>query len=314
MNIRLNVSDVFYNKVNRSNSKSAFSYSFQPVETTLPALVRHIRGGKAFTVGHFRDNRRVESHFISSQLLALDLDKCELALDELERNSFIQEHAFLMYPTPSSTPENPKSRILFILDEPVEGQYASKRWRTLQLALMDHFTAIQPDPACKDPARLFYGCDTCHYYVNYDARLPLEVVANLVIPDAELESIKMVEDQFSQYMPEAEGDLSPLLNTWLNTAHSKLTSAPKGERHKSFVGYARWLYGLELGKWPITKTDIERFMSGIASAWGDDEQEIKRNLRWAEENATEIPKKKKQITSRGRHLALMARQQVYGTN
>jgi len=312
MNINLNTSQAFYNKTNTDGDVRNFSSSFHPASLSLQELSKHIRSGHAFTVGYFTANRRVESSFVSSQLLALDLDKCPLTIDQLESQyAFIRDYAFMMYPTPSSTPEQPKTRILFVLDEVVT---SASRWRVLQLGLMAHFAAIEPDPACKDPSRLFYGSDTQRYYANYDARLPLAVAGGLTLPQANQECVARIIEKHSVVIPRTNNTTKDeLVNTWFNKACNELTSAPAGERHAIFVRKAYWLFGLNAGGWPISKQDIERELGAIARGWGDAEGEIERNLRYAEATATPVSTEKKVVSPLGKALALREMQRRHRT-
>ena len=84
--IKCGISRHFHNKVNRApdtrGCKShkthdncwAFSTSFISTEISLEALIAHIVSGGAFTLGYFKEKRRLKRNFISSQLLALDFD------------------------------------------------------------------------------------------------------------------------------------------------------------------------------------------------------------------------------------------------
>lgn len=309
MQIRLNLSEAFYNKQNLAGEKRAFGFSFHPKEVELPQLVKHIREGKAWTVAHFQDNRRIEAHFVSSQLLALDLDQCPMDIDQLEDwSEFIQQYAFLMYPTPSSTMEQPKTRVLFILDEPVD---MSSRWRALQLGLMEHFAEVKPDEACKDPSRLFYGCDTSSYYVDYQARLPIAVAASLVVPQADRDEFARLAVNYTVKHQRASNDLERTANNFLNHALRKVAGAGEGRKHITFRNYALWLYGLNAGGWPISKHDIESSLTSIAQAWGDSEAMIKNNLSWPEKTCKAVPIDEQKISTRGRHVDMMKRQERY---
>lgn len=309
MNIQLNLSEAFLNKDNLTGEKKAFGFSFYPLTRSLPEVVKHIRTGKAFTVGYFKDNRRVETHFVSSQLLALDLDKCDMNLHQLEDSSdFIQDYAFMMYPTPSSTSEHPKTRILFVLDTPVE---QSSRWRVLQLALMETFAEVKPDEACKDPARLFYGCQTRNYYVNYEARLPVELVGSLCMPQAERDEFSRLALKYTVKTRRGDTDLQRCATNFLNHALRKVSAAGEGQRHITFRNFALWLYGLNAGGWPIAKSEIESGLTSIAAAWGDNEATIKNNLSWPESHCTAIEIDEAKISGRGNHVSLLKRKERY---
>lgn len=309
MNIRLNLSDAFYNKANLANDKRAFGFSFHPHEVELPLLVKHIREGKAWTVACFKANHRTEANFVSSQILALDLDQCPMDMDMLEDwSEDIQQYAFMMYPTPSSTLEQPKTRILFVLDEPVT---EPKRWRTLQLGLMEHFAQAKPDEACKDASRLFYGCDTPQYYVDYEARLPLSVAGGWCAPQADRDEFARLALQYTVRQQRGGTDLERCAANFLNHAIRKVSSAGKGERHQMFRNYAQWLYGLHAGGWPISKGEIETSFTNISLAWGDKDKAAEGSLRWAEANCIPTKPEDVKVTPRGEHLQLLKRQERY---
>lgn len=264
-------------------------------------------------MGNFRHNRRIESEFISAQIIGLDLDNCPLSIDDLEeRYEFIQEYALLMYPTPSSTPAVPKTRILFALNEPIEGDNAARRWRALQTALIDHFSELEPDNACKDSARLFYGCNTKNYYVNYNACLPIEVAGGLIQPQAELEEYSRTEARYAVSRGERSQDtMAKLVYQWLNTGMHNLSSCPAGERHKAFVRYASWLYGLNKGGWPISIGDIESAMKGVAAAWGSVESDAIASLKWASDHSTAIGTEQYQTSTQGKRAVMHQRMSRY---
>jgi hypothetical protein len=311
--IRLNLSQTFCNKVNLSGNKAAMGYSFYPAEIKLTQLVTHIVNGGAFTMGEFKSNHRIESEFVSSQLLALDLDDCPMTIDELEdRYPIIQQSAFLMYPSPSSTVEQPKSRVLFVLDEPVE---KGSRWRALQTALIEQFEELKPDTVCKDPARFFYGCQTRNYYVDYIPRFSIEYAANLIIPQAEREEFARIESQYAtRRTRDNVNELSGLTNKWFDTAIQKVSSTPPKERHKAFLNYAMWLYGLNAGGWPIATDEIERTFTAISVGWGDPETEAEKSLRWAREHASPISTDEYKVSVRGRRAGMMQRLSRWGQN
>lgn len=309
MSLKLNLSEAFYNKENRTGSKTAFGFSFHPATVELPALVKHIRMGKAFTVGHFKDNRRIEGHFVSSQLLALDLDQCPMDIDQLEDwSEFLQQYAFMMYPTPSSTKAQPKTRILFILEEPVE---MASRWRVLQLAIMEQFAELKPDEACKDPSRLFYGCFTPHYHVNYQAVLEIATIGSVARLQADRDDFQRLATRYTSRIQRTGSDLERCAANFFNHALRKVASAGKGERHQTFRNYAQWLYGLNAGGWPISKSEIERELTAISMAWGDKDNAAAGSLKWAEANAKAIAVDESKISARGHHVQNMMRQERY---
>lgn len=164
--LRLNLSTEFQNKTclapakwnkkdNEYNQKWAFGYTFYPKVITPDAWVKHVLSGKAFTMASYEGNTRRKSTFVSSQIVGLDFDG-NVSVADCLADSFISTHAYLIYPTPSSTPEHPKTRVMFLLDTPVTDV---QQWERLQRGLLWQYQSLNPDPSCKDGARLFYGSD-----------------------------------------------------------------------------------------------------------------------------------------------------------
>lgn len=63
---------------------------------------------------------RTNENFIFAQHIGLDDDRGtpESSLEVLVEDPFIADQGAFLYASPSSGPENPKSRVVFILDEP----------------------------------------------------------------------------------------------------------------------------------------------------------------------------------------------------
>lgn len=185
MKIRVNTSKEFHNKTNNAeirldragnnSNKWAFSFSFYPKEVDLKDLATHITSGYAWTMGSFKGNQRVKNTFVSSQVLALDLDKGNVSVAKALEHPFISQYAFLVHPSASSKESFPKTRVIFVLDEPVENLLA---WEAMQRAMIDHFSDLQPDPSCKDASRLFFGSDLAGWELN-GAVLPLVEAGSL---------------------------------------------------------------------------------------------------------------------------------------
>lgn len=162
--IRLNLSEKFINKEclaepkwnnkdNEYNTAWAYGYTFYPKHIKIDDWIAHIQSGKAFTMGYYEGNTRRKETFVSAQIVGLDFDK-DVSVADCLANSFIVQNAALIYATPSSTREHPKTRVMFVLDSAVT---TVATWERLQRALIWAFNELSPDPSCKDAARLFYG-------------------------------------------------------------------------------------------------------------------------------------------------------------
>lgn len=97
---------------------------------------------------------RKNSHFLSAQTLELDFDQGDetSSIPHLMGRAFIREYAALLYSTLSSTPEAPKSRVVFVMEEPITD---ADHYRNARIALLHRHP--ESDQAIKDSARFMYG-------------------------------------------------------------------------------------------------------------------------------------------------------------
>ena len=121
---------------------------------TIDSLVERVTVDGCAFAPVMRGDYRSKANFISAQHIGLDDDRGTAAssLQALAEDPFITEHAALVYETPSSTPECPKSRIVFVLDQPFSN---AEEYRIAQEAMWWKFGFT--DQNVKEPARFFYG-------------------------------------------------------------------------------------------------------------------------------------------------------------
>jgi hypothetical protein len=130
-----------------------YTRSFHRERHTLDSLIAHIRKGHAFSpvmaCGH-----RNRENFVSAQHIGLDDDRGTpgSSVDSLARDPFIACRAAFLYETISSTPEHPKSRIVFILDQAITDP---ARYRLAQRGLTWKFA--DTDQSVAEESRFFYG-------------------------------------------------------------------------------------------------------------------------------------------------------------
>lgn len=156
-------------------STSDYATGWDEKRWTAHEITQHVISGGAISVALVSDRYRDEAHFVSSQIIGIDFDAGP-DVEALEQDDwFINEHAFLVYSTTNSTPEKPRSRALFLLDQPVTNP---NEYRRLVLRLMYKYGhAI--DNQCKDPVRIFYGSRTPNYYSSNHKVLPVDVLRQL---------------------------------------------------------------------------------------------------------------------------------------
>ena len=94
--------------------------SFHKELHTIDSLVKKVTLDGCAFAPVMRGGYRSRANFISAQHIGLDDDRGTAAssLQALAEDQFIAAHAAFLYESPSSTPDCPKSRIVFIPDQP----------------------------------------------------------------------------------------------------------------------------------------------------------------------------------------------------
>lgn len=146
---------------------SEFNDSFVNMEIDLVDIVYEIHSGHAFTTWH--NGRRKTDNFICAQHLALDFDTGDKRSSKthLLSNPFIAAYAAIIYPTPSSSEDRPRSRVVFLLDELITD--ATKYSAAMEF-LVEQFDGA--DKACTDASRFFYGARGADIYYQFN-QLPM---------------------------------------------------------------------------------------------------------------------------------------------
>lgn len=114
-----------------------------------------LKGG-AYTV--------TDSLFKSFQLLAVDVDHGNMSLDELKvlLNKHSLDNYALIYPTLSSSEENKRWRVVFVLDKPsTNSEHFKKMQAYLIYCLFEPYSSdlkkYKVDASCKNTSRLFFN-------------------------------------------------------------------------------------------------------------------------------------------------------------
>jgi len=177
-------------------------------------------------IKRYRDRK----NFLSGQVIGVDIDKGDTPMEDILHIPFVDKYAAIVHSTPSSTPEHPRHRIIFILSSPVKNRH---KFETLVDAIITSFTTITTDKACKDAARLFYGAPGCNIVVR-DRQLPLMYalvkLAKPYIQEQErkrqeyLERIKNHKVHYNGATP------NYLLNMIKNKLVTEVLSSPEGQK------------------------------------------------------------------------------------
>lgn len=152
-----------------------FNASFVNQELELIDIANQIYTGHPFTTWH-KNNWRNRVNYLLGQHIGIDFDTEDQrsTLPYLAKDKFIQKYAALIYTTPSHTPEAPRARVLFLLDEPI---HQGKNYTSAVAALLWLFGTA--DRQCKDSCRFFYGSHNCE--VEWlDNVLPLAKIKQII--------------------------------------------------------------------------------------------------------------------------------------
>lgn len=152
-----------------------FNSCFRNVELPQQRIINQIYSGAAITTWH-KNNWRSNANFICGQHMGLDFDNGDQSssIAALRGDKFIGKYASFLYTTMSHTPEEPRSRVIFLLDQPI---MQAANYAKAAAALLWVFGGA--DRQCKDPARFFYGSPDCEVEILSNV-LPLDVVKKLI--------------------------------------------------------------------------------------------------------------------------------------
>ena len=144
---------------------AVFNDSFVNQHVTILDLANSIYTGHAYAAWH--DGRRRTDNFISAQHVGIDMDTGDdrSRIDTLKQHDLVKMFGALIHTTPSHTEQNPRARIVFLLDQPVEDPIA---YGAVVSFILTQFGSS--DESCKDASRFFYGSQNCEIW--WDDRLP----------------------------------------------------------------------------------------------------------------------------------------------
>jgi hypothetical protein len=112
--------------------------------------------GRAYSAWH--SGRRKDDNFLRSQFIAVDCDTEDerSSIPYLLRLEFVNVYAALIHSTPSHTDAAPRSRVVFLLDEPIADSAA------YEVAIGFVYNLFPgSDTSCIDSSRFFYGSKNC---------------------------------------------------------------------------------------------------------------------------------------------------------
>ncbi len=169
--LKLSVNVKLINKIPPQNTLE-FSHGFEPVETTLKDLAKHIiNNGGAFSY-QFAGGIRRTSNFLCSDFLAVDIDAGS-TIDEALAKPIVQQYCSLLYTTPSHSPDRHRFRLVFVLPRTITVA------NELIAAARSLSRRLGGDLSATDGARIFYGSTNCHYEI-FDREISHEFLEELI--------------------------------------------------------------------------------------------------------------------------------------
>lgn len=261
--------------------------AFDNVRWSAEQIVRHLTFGRAICVAETTTNWRKGENFKSAQIMGVDFDNGPGVIQLLDE-PLIDNYAFLVYATASSADDAPRSRALFILDNPITDPLV---YRRLLRRLMLSFNRQDVDAATKDDVRIFYGSAGRKYSDVISALLPLAVLEALPIHPSEapvtFAAPPMLtvqsEDHLGKYVQTAvDGELNQL-------AHAR------EHRNNALVTAAFNLGTLAAAPWShLTRFEVEQALYTTAHANGyvakDGEGAAKATIRSGFEGGLKQPR------------------------
>lgn len=190
-----------------------FNASFQNLELPVRGIMNTVYNGYSITT-HHKDHWRTGENYLLGQHIGLDFDTedARSTIKTLSNDKFIQKYGAFIHTTTSHTPEKPRARVLFVLDQPI---MQAKNYAMTARALLWLFGTA--DRQCKDPVRFFYGASQCQFEV-IDQVLPLEIIKKLIQRYHESGEAEKTKAAHRDYLPPASqnevSDALKHINPW----------------------------------------------------------------------------------------------------
>lgn len=293
-------------------TRSELTFNMRNVEVTMSKIAQTVAMGGTITAWHAggksckagfetrngetaphvcrNQQHRCNANFVLAQHLGADFDQLT---DESEvlNHPLVKAYGSIIYHTPSSKPGKPKMRVIFLLDTPVTD---GATYRQMVKAMLWKFEG-QPDPACTDYCRLFYGNRGCEPTVTGRV-LPIEIAKEwLKEYQAYLDSQPKASNQTSRIIQagqnlsaQDEKRVKAFGGAVLTRACDRVRSAAPGERHyqlkKSAFNIFTFVAGGVLDEYEARRALEDAYRTHVANPV--DMQDV---LDWAVNHASAYP-------------------------
>ncbi|WP_348264321.1 hypothetical protein P8935_07245 [Telmatobacter sp. DSM 110680] len=161
---------------------SRTKYGWTTIDMSWPETFEWITVGGYATSSALTSDYRNSSEFKSRQLFMVDIDS-GMTISELFDDAFYDAFGAGFYVTPSHTDDDPRFRIMFRSEQPVEKH--DECCQVMRSLLHIYDTA---DKQCKDASRLYFGTVDCRIKESRDNILTNDVIQLLIDADKEREA------------------------------------------------------------------------------------------------------------------------------
>lgn len=240
---------------------------WQRAEMNALEIAQHLAAGNIIAVAAFSADQRAARDFVSAQLIGLDFDGT--AVRDVVKHGVLHSHAFYVYPTPSDGKDGvPRSRAMLMLDEPITD---ASEYVRLVMRLHQHIASIQPDEACRDAARVFYGsrkpgAEFMHCQplpVAWLRALPAHPAEHPADADRDIEIVQasQLSAPTKIHSPATDARAARYIASALASIASTLPAAAEGTRNRTLFIAAARLGNLAAAAWnALTRADAEAFL------------------------------------------------------
>lgn len=245
------------------------SFSNELIEPEELAFV--VAAGQSF--GHWAGKPRIVSNWQSAQFVGVDLEKHpDAALPIATENPFYKLYGQMAYTTISHKPDEPRSRLVFILDKPIDDVEV---WHWGARAIAEMFGAAS-DLAAADRGRSFLGNPNANIIVN-NRLLPSTTFKMLSRQRERMnqERIKAAERRYSSSTsePSLMGEPQEILLKWAE----RVRGASHGERN-SKLNRAAFMAGRYLVRRGLPEGEAYSVLVAAGVSAGLDESEAVKTV------------------------------------
>ena len=262
---KIAISDIALDRKPATPSEwNAYQRSFTNRLVTLDELLTFILAGHGHAPWHHNGEMKL-GRFQCGQHIAIDIDTEDgrARIDNLLNNWFVCNYAAVIHATFSSTPQKPRSRVIFLLDEPITSATGYRAAvRTVQ--------ALIPgaDRATVNPNRTFLG-------TRPDAEIS---IPGFGLPVEYLRQLYQVQQQAERQIQRRVQHDRPLDSALLTKWIDRLVSAPVGERNNT-LNRAAFVAGRLASEGQVDAESTAELLFEAARACGLDEAETWATIR-----------------------------------